>query len=268
MISITSKDKKIFDRLNDDIKTVQDMGHKVFGVFLQGSQNYHLDYDGSDIDTKVIVLPTLEDIVLNKSPVSTTHIREDNSHIDLKDIRLMWQCFKKQNINFLEILFTDYFIVNAGYTHIWSTMQSYRERIARYNNYAGVNCIAGMVMEKNAALCHPYPTLKDKIEKYGYDNKQLHHILRCSEFLDRYIDGVPYEECLIPTDLEYLVKVKSTYYYNLAQAKLIASETVDYVKAVKQAYMDSHPVEIDTEVDAIMSDMLVKAIRLSLQEEL
>ena len=94
---MTDKDKKIFDRLNDDIKTVQDMGHKVFGVFLQGSQNYHLDYEGSDIDTKVIVLPTLEDIVLNKSPVSTTHIREDNSHIDLKDIRLMWQCFKKQN---------------------------------------------------------------------------------------------------------------------------------------------------------------------------
>lgn len=265
---MTDKDKKIFDRLNDDIKTVQAMGHKVFGVFLQGSQNYHLDYEGSDIDTKVIVLPTLEDIVLNKSPVSTTHIREDNSHIDLKDIRLMWQCFKKQNINFLEILFTDYYIVNAGYTHIWSTMQAYRERIARYNNYAGVNCIAGMVMEKNAALCHPYPTLKDKIEKYGYDNKQLHHILRCSEFLDRYIDGVPYEECLIPTNPEYLVKVKSTYYYNLAQAKLIASETVDYVKAVKQAYMDSHPLELDNEVDAIMSDMLVRAIRLSLQEEL
>lgn len=93
-------------------------------------------------------------------------------------------------------------------------------------------------------------------------------VLRCSEFLDRYIEGVPYEECLIPTDPEYLVKVKSTYYYNLAQAKLIASETVDYVKAVKQAYMDSHPLELDNEIDGIMSDMLVRAIRLSLQEEL
>lgn len=265
---MTDKDKKIFDRLSDDIKTVQAMGHKVFGVFLQGSQNYHLDYEGSDIDTKVIVLPTLEDIILGRSPVSTTHVRADKAHIDIKDIREMWKCFKKQNINFLEILFTEYFIVNAGYTHIWATMQAYKERIARYNNYAGVNCIAGMVMEKNAALCHPYPSLADKIEKYGYDNKQLHHIIRCEEFLKRYIDGVPYSECLIPTRLGHLLEVKSKYIYSLDEAKEIAKNIVEIVKDVKQKYMDSHPIELDTEVETIMSDMLVQAIRLSLQEEL
>ena len=242
---------RIYDRLCEDKAIVQSMGYKVFGVFLQGSQNYELDYEGSDIDTKCIILPTLEDIVLNKQPVSTTHIREDNAHIDLKDIRLMWQCFKKQNINFLEILFTDYYIVNAGYRHLWSTMQSYRERIARYNNYAGVNCIAGMVLEKNAALCHPYPTLKDKIEKYGYDNKQLHHIIRCSEFLDRYIAGEMYEDCLVSKNKEHLIEVKSKYIYSLEEAKFIAKETVDYVKAVKEAYMNSHPVEIDNEVDGL-----------------
>jgi hypothetical protein len=30
---------------------------RIVGVFLQGSQNYGLDYEGSDIDTKCIVLP-------------------------------------------------------------------------------------------------------------------------------------------------------------------------------------------------------------------
>lgn len=265
---MNDRDNKIMKRIEHDYKYVTEKGYNVFGVFLQGSQNYNLDYDGSDIDTKCIILPTLEDIVLNKQPVSTTLILEDNSHIDLKDIRLMWQCFKKQNINFLEILFTRYCLVNYDYTLIWKRMQELSERIAHYNNYAAVNCIAGMVFEKNAALCHPYPTLKDKIEKHGYDNKQLHHIVRCAEFLDRYIEGVPYEECLIPTNPQQLVDIKANYIYNLDEAKQIAKETVDTVKAVKEKYMNENEVVIDNEVNDLMNDLLLKAIKFALRKEL
>ena len=149
---MTDKDRKIYERLRHDEKYVKNIGYKVFGVFLQGSQNYHLDYEGSDIDTKCVVIPTLEDIILNKKPVSTTLILEDNSHIDVKDIRLMWECFRKQNTNFLEILFTDYFIVPIEYFKFWEMMRDMNEDIAHYNNYAAVNCIAGMVFEKNAEL--------------------------------------------------------------------------------------------------------------------
>ena len=60
----------------------------------------------------------------------------------------MWQCFKKQNINFLEILFTDYFWVDYKYHAYWYAMIRMNEEIAHYNNYAAVNCIAGMVFEK------------------------------------------------------------------------------------------------------------------------
>ena len=145
---MTDKEIKIQERLRHDRDYVRNKGYEVFGVFLQGSQNYKLDYEGSDIDTKCIVIPDLDDIVLNKQPVSTTLILEDNSHIDVKDIRLMWQCFKKQNINFLEILFTDYFWVDYKYHAYWYAMIRMNEEIAHYNNYAAVNCIAGMVFEK------------------------------------------------------------------------------------------------------------------------
>jgi hypothetical protein len=182
---MSDRELKIRERLRHDYDYVSKQGYEVFGVFLQGSQNYELDYEGSDIDTKCIVLPSAEDLILNKQPTSTTLILEDNSHIDLKDIRLMWQCFKKQNVNYLEILFTEFYYVPYDYLLFWQEMQALREDIAHIDNYAAVNCIVGMILEKNAALCHPYPTLKDKIDKYGYDNKQLHHILRCQEFLDR-----------------------------------------------------------------------------------
>ena len=88
---------------------------RIVGVWLQGSQNYGLDLPTSDVDTKLIVVPTFKDIALNRKPVSTTHVRANDEHIDFKDIRLYIETFKKQNLNFLEILFTDYFIINPFY---------------------------------------------------------------------------------------------------------------------------------------------------------
>lgn len=265
---MTDKEKRINVRLIEDFDYVTSLGYNVLGVFLQGSQNYNLDYDGSDIDTKAILVPSFEDFVLNRKPVSTTLIKEDNSHIDLKDIRLMHDCFRKQNINFIEILFTKYRYMNHEYEALYQPMFDNNERIAHYNNYAAVNCIAGMVFEKRKALCHPYEGLKEKIEKYGYDNKQLHHILRCEEFLKRYIHEVPYAECLVPTRPNYLISVKSSYVYSLEDAIDIADCCIDIVKMVKQAYMDTHEVIIDREVDTIMNNVLINVLKYSFKKEI
>lgn len=268
-IYMTEEQKiKINSRLFDDYKYVESLGYNVLGVFLQGSQNYCLDYEGSDIDTKAIIIPSFEDFLLNRKPISTTLVLPSNEHIDLKDIRLMHECFRKQNINFLEILFTKYKILNPEYEAIYQPMFDNRERIAHYNNYKAVNSIAGMVYEKYKAMEHPYPTLKDKIEKYGYDNKQLHHILRCEEFLKRYIGGVPYEECLIPTTPQSLIEVKASYIYSLKEARELANSCLFTVQCLKQKYMDDNPLVIDTEVEDIMNNVLIEVLKFSFKKEI
>lgn len=267
-MQIVDKEVKINARLHEDFDYVTSLGYNVLGVFLQGSQNYCLDFEGSDIDTKIIILPSFEDFALNRKPVSTTLIREDNSHIDIKDIRLMHDCFRKQNINFLEILFTKYKLMNSEYEALYQPMFDNNERIAHYNNYAAVNCIAGMVYEKHKAMEHPYPTLVEKIEKYGYDNKQLHHMLRCEEFLKRYINGVPYAECLIPRHPQHLIDVKASYIYSLDQARDMADNIDFIVKDVKQKYMDTHPVVIDREVDSIMNSVLINVLKYTFKKEI
>ena len=87
-------------RVQEHYKEAISLGHEVVGVFLQGSQNYELDeYSDeymSDIDTKCIILPTLDDIISNKAPYSYTHCRVNNEHIDVKDIRLMFEMFKNK----------------------------------------------------------------------------------------------------------------------------------------------------------------------------
>ena len=112
-------DKKIMRRLSEHLDAVKEKHPEWVGIFLQGSQNYKLDYEGSDVDSKLIVLPSFEDFVLNRKPQSYTHIMENDEHVDVKDIRLMFDCFRKQNINFVEILFTKYRILNPKYESLF-----------------------------------------------------------------------------------------------------------------------------------------------------
>jgi hypothetical protein len=151
------------------------------------------------VDTKLIVVPTFKDIALNRKPVSTTHFRANMEHIDLKDIRLYIETFRKQNVNFLEILFTDYFAVNPLYFDEWARLVQNREEIAHMNPYRAVKAMKGVAMEKFHAMEHPYPTKLDIINKYGHDGKQTHHLIRIDDFITRFIAGEPYVDCLKPT---------------------------------------------------------------------
>ena len=58
-------ENKINETLKMHYNAAKSLNYNVFGTFLQGSQNYDLDYEGSDIDTKTIIIPTIDDIVLN-----------------------------------------------------------------------------------------------------------------------------------------------------------------------------------------------------------
>lgn len=164
-------EQKIYNRLKEDFNYLTlIMGYEVVGVFLVGSQNYNLDYENSDIDTKAILLPSFNDFLFNRKQISTTlELPPSNEHLDIKDIRLMLQNLNKQNINFVEVLFTEYKYMNPKYEKLFKPMFDNREKIARYDEYKTLNSIAGMSMEKFKAMEHPYPTLIDKIKKFGYD---------------------------------------------------------------------------------------------------
>lgn len=258
---------KVQKRIQEHYDIVVSRGHEVVGVFLQGSQNYELAYENSDIDSKAVILPKFNDFVLNKTPISTTSVLDNNEHIDLKDIRFMFDCFKKQNINFVEILFTKYKVINPKYEELFQPVIDGKEQIARYNNYAAVNCISGMCMEKYKALEHPYPTIIDKIEKYGYDPKQLHHIIRLREFIERYINGEKYSDCLISKQKEYLIGVKKAI-HPLVDARIIAAELTKQTHDIKTEYMKQNELKVNKDVENILNNILINIIKYNFQTEL
>src|SRR5574344_1624085 len=120
--------------------------------------------------------------------------------------------------------------------------------------------MSGMALEKYNALTHPYPSIKEKIDKYGYDNKQLHHILRIKDFIVRYCSGEDYSSILIPTNKDELLSVKTGYVYSLEDAKRLAKDTCDWIKNYKDDYMLNNPVEINSKADELMKSVMTNLI--------
>ena len=79
----------------------------------------------------------------------------------------------------------------------------------------------------------------DKIERFGYDPKQLHHILRLDEFMSRWLDGEPYEDCLLSKKADYLKQIKFGC-LSKDEAVETADRYVSAMKSVKTKYMEEH----------------------------
>ena len=244
---------------------------RIVGIFIQGSQNYGLDYEGSDIDTKLIVVPTFEEIAFNKKPHSTTHVRANNEHIDFKDIRLYIETFRKQNLNFLEILFTPYKIVNPQYAEFWQKLVDAREAIAHYDIHRSIKSMKGIALEKYHAMEHRYPSKVDIIDQYGYDSKQLHHLLRVEEYLARYIAGESYENCLIPNELhaERLRAIKeNNSLLSLEEARIEADKALQTIEMMCEEGLAYYPEGHNEEVEALLKEVQYGIMKLAVVMEL
>lgn len=263
-------DSWIKNKLLDHFKEATEIidSNRIVGIFLQGSQNYGVDTENSDVDTKLIITPSLDDLIYNRPPKSYTHIRENDEHIDVKDIRLYMDCFKKQNINFIEILFTNYKIINSEYYSDWNILVDNREKIAHMNMYLSLRAFQGTAGNKYVALKHPYPSKVDILKKYGYDPKQLHHLLRMEEFLDRYISSEKYSDILQVKDPEYLKSVKEGL-YTLPEAELIAETTMFLINnKVMRLTEGLSKNNFDSEANKILNEVQSNIMRKSLKNEL
>lgn len=171
---------------------------QILGVFLYGSQNYNLHTEESDVDTKAIYIPTLEELAFEK-PISKELVLPNGEHCEVKDIREIVKNFKKQNINFVELLFTDYFILNEKYAELWHQyFIAARENIARYDVHQGIHSMSHQALH----------TLRQAVN--GDDTaKKIANTMRLLYFLERYVRGEPYIQCLVPTDDAHKIMLRT-----------------------------------------------------------
>lgn len=260
----------------ESVDIVQNLGYTVLYAANYGSHNYNLDiYNeeyNSDIDTKVIILPTLEELVRNSKPVSTT-IEISTGQCDIKDIRAFIQTLLKANIQFLEVLKAESYWINFDYIEDFKWFIDNLDELIKGNKPQLLKSIYGMSLEKKKALCHPYPTIKWKIDKYGYDGKQLHHIMRLKNFIDRYFYGSEnFEEAIRfkndTLEKEQLIEAKLNH-YPLKVAQDFAEMYCNIIEKDTRKLMDNltQNNEIKEEYLKKSQEIIIKNIKNKILEE-
>ena len=241
---------------------------RIVGIFLQGSQNYGLDTEDSDIDSKLIITPSFEELAMNAKPVSTTHVRTNDEHIDFKDIRLYIECFRKQNLNFLEILFTDYYIINPMYAAEWNKLVAHREEIAHMNPYRSMKSMAGMCGEKHHALQHRYPAKQHIIDEHGYDGKQVSHQERVRHAMMKYAAGDSYWSCIHEPFEPFYLKMLKRHGLKVEEAVALSEWSLKETEALKDKFCAEHPEEENKETMSLLREVQRNIMKISVRHEL
>lgn len=168
----------IFKTLSHYKDVLEEQGYTVLYIGLYGSQNYNLDDEQSDIDCKAIILPTLHDIIFRKT--TSKVIECENGSIDVKDLITFYNVIKKGNLSYIEAIDTEYSI---GDKYLKDLFKQIRPNLKSF---------LGAMYEKRKALTHEYPSKHEEFEKWGFDPKQYHHIIRLSHILQHINNSFSY----------------------------------------------------------------------------
>lgn len=166
----------------------------LMGVFLRGSQNYGLEGPESDIDCIAIVIPTLDEVAMDKDKISKT-VESPYGLITVQDIRIVFKNLIKQKPNMLEILFTRYAVVPTDYRKFYQMMCDKALDLCRAD--------VQMLMAACLGILKQYCTSigKDKgnelYEHLGYNPKMLANAFRVWSFIKEYCSFRDYRVAML-----------------------------------------------------------------------
>lgn len=156
----------ILNTLQQYKEHIESKGFFVYAIMLKGSQNYNLDDEESDIDANAILIPTPSQLRSDIKPKFTF----DTGEVTCHNIYSFAEIVAKGNPQWIEVCHTEY---KLGHS------------LDMFKHYeVNPSALKGMVMEKFVAFDKLYPSRVKYVEQFGYDPKQLHHIIRLYDVLD------------------------------------------------------------------------------------
>ena len=219
-----------------------------------GSWNYNCADEHSDVDTKAIFIPTLQDVVQNKCE-TYTHLLPNEEHVDCCDIRNYMKSLIKGNPQFLETLFFNWGYLNTEYygEEIYALMHK-REDIARCNPNNTMRAFLGMA-DRNYKLCMSR-SKEDHLRKWVYQ------LVRIEECMNKYKQGACFEDCLQTNKRDFLLSIKNNQ-YEKEELKFIAEGYIEYCKNHYDAFNSFNKTEnkwTQIEVEQIVTEVVRKSI--------
>lgn len=183
----------IYKRLKQHYNLVKNQGYNILFIALQGSQNYNLATEESDVDSMIVIIPSLDDIVSGKPPINKVIQSPLQEQIEIMDIRYFRDQLIKQNTQFLQILFTDYKIVNSGYRDYVNYLYNMNEELTHINRIALFRNIIGIGQACNRRFYKKEQDMKARC-------KQLYHLIRLDYLFKCLTEDKSYNESLFITE--------------------------------------------------------------------
>lgn len=237
--------QEIFKTLSSYKSILEEKGYKVIYMGLYGSQNYNVDDEFSDVDCKAIVLPSLHDIIFRK--VTSKTIELENGAIDVKDLITFYDVIRKGNFSYIEAIDTKYSI---GDKYIKELFKKIRPNL---------KSILGAMYEKRKALTHEYPSKIKEFEKWGFDPKQYHHIIRLFDIL-QYItitgEQVSYLTYQDNARNFMISEKRNKNYYTREQVEKSSDIEIERAKKMIPENYKYEPVDLSNEVSKYIENKL------------
>lgn len=259
------------NRLQEHYELAKEKGDgEIFAIFLQGSQNYvdDLFFEGSDVDSRAIYLPSMKDICLSKDISQPERILANGEHIDRFDVRKFLKLIQTPGINNYENLFTEYVIVNPKYQSFYDRLVTIKEDIVRIDEKKFLMATSGLSKRDMLSLQKRTGGEDYDIESLGYSRKRLSNIIRFNETIKAYVNNKPFSECLKSMDQELIYKIRRTEYYTLEEALEIAKQADSnsnvFAQAKKEVYDSLEVMNTKRLLEEIFVDLMTAGAGISL----
>lgn len=166
----------IMETLQKYKEYAEEQGLNVYAIMLKGSQNYNLDDEESDIDANIVFIPTIKQLRENSKYKFTF----DTGEVTCHNLYSFAEIVAKGNPQWIEVCHTSY--------HIGKPLDMFKEYTVN------PSALKGMAMEKVKAFDKLYPSRAKYVKKFGYDPKQLHHIIRLYDVLNKRVNVYTYTD--------------------------------------------------------------------------
>lgn len=219
----------------------------ILGIFLVGSQNYGTDIKDSDVDTKCILLPDLYGLTIR--PHQIKHLDVDGEICECLTIMQLVANWKKQNMNFLEAMFTKHCVTNPDYADLWEDwVAAMSENMAHYD-------VRRAVLSMGHQAIHT-------LAQNPLDYKKQMNFFRLFYAIERLVNGSPYSECVMLPDgyrkFLHIIREEGINQAHIDKTKKSLLEMMDNVDVLvrNMSYPFMPQTVIDTSCEYLIVDLM------------
>lgn len=232
------KEKIYKDVFYNYYRAVHEFGEKrVFGVFPYGSMNYGSFTNSSDVDVRVVIIPSIQDIFKNERFLSKEEKIDDNK-VTYTDIRNFVKGLCNASPTHIEMIFSPFYYINPLYEDFYNKhIYEKREEIGKMNTPKLLKSCLGMMK----AFKNP----KERTYKKAY------HYVRLAYFCANVINETPLEECFVTPAKINDIKFAEAFDINdydtcVADASIIVPDI--------EKYIEIYPVDVE-KFDAMVENI-------------